>query len=102
MPDYEVTSRTFQDELPRLLGQRRLSQRALAREVGGFDHGYLSRMLRGDVSVNPEHAERIARHLGLPADYFPEVREARVIAAIRARGRLRDEIYFSRVRKRST
>lgn len=101
MPSDEVSTRLFSDELPRLLQTRGLSQRELARQVGGFDHGYLSRMLRGDAAVNPEHAEQIARHLGLPGDYFPEVREARVIAAIRTKPRLRDEIYFSRVRKRA-
>jgi hypothetical protein len=50
--------------------------------------------------VNPRHAERIARHLDLPDDYFPEVREARVLDVVRRDARLRDEIYFSKVRKR--
>jgi hypothetical protein len=56
--------------------------------------------MRGRTAVNPRHVERIALHLGLPYDYFPEVREAAVIAAIRSKPRLRDKIYFEHVRKR--
>jgi hypothetical protein len=67
--------------------------------VRGVDHAYLSRMVAGKASVNPRHAERIAVHLGLPGDYFPEVREEAVIAAIRANARLRDDIYFNRVQR---
>jgi len=58
-------------------------------------------MVTGKVAVNPQHAERIAIHFGLPADYFPEVREAAVIDAIRRSPRLRGSIYFSRIRKPS-
>ena len=83
----------FAEELPRLLAERELTLRALAREVGGFDHGYLSRMLAGRTAVNPKHAARISKYLGLPTDYFPEVREARIIDAIRADAALRDAIY---------
>lgn len=50
--------------------------------------------------MNPHHAGRIAIHLGLPADYFPEVREAAVIAAVRSDANLRDAIYFGQLRKR--
>jgi transcriptional regulator with XRE-family HTH domain len=73
--------------------------RELAREVGGFDHGYLSRMLSRKLPVNVRHAERVAHYLGLPADYFPEVREAAVLKAIREDARLREQIY-ERIRKR--
>jgi transcriptional regulator with XRE-family HTH domain len=91
------TNRAFADELPRLLEGRGVTLRALAREVGGLDHAYLSRMLSGKVAINPRHVAAIARALDLPEDYFPEVREMRVIAAITTRPRLRDEIYFDRV-----
>ena len=77
-----------------------MTLRALAREVGGVDHSYLSRMLNRKTAVNVHHAKRIARHLGLPADYFPEVREAAVIEAVRTSPRLRDAVYFERVQKR--
>lgn len=50
-------------------------------------------MLNGKAPINVQHAERIAGALGLPPDYFKEVREARVIAAVRRSPRLRDRIY---------
>ncbi len=56
-------------------------------------------MVRGQSSVNPRHAKRIALYFGLPPDYFPEVREASVVSAIHADPKLRDNIYFKYVRK---
>jgi transcriptional regulator with XRE-family HTH domain len=100
MKSNPVTSRPFPKELPVLLKERGLTLRALAQGVGGLDHAYLSRMIRGQLPANVQHVRRIARHLGLPEDYFPEVREAEVFAAIRRRPRLRDEVYFERVKKR--
>jgi hypothetical protein len=73
--------------------------RALAREVGGLDHAYLSRMLSGKAAVNVDHVRRISRFLGLADDYFPEVREADVIDAIRADPELRDKLHGSVVRR---
>ena len=95
----KATDRAFPDELPRLLEKRKVTLRGLVREVGGLDHAYLSRMLSRKTPVNVQHVKRIAQHLGLPGDYFPEVREAAVIEAVRARPRLRDSIYFKEVRK---
>jgi transcriptional regulator with XRE-family HTH domain len=95
----QVTNRPFPEELQRLLEERKLTLRALAREVGGLDHSYLSRMISRKTPVNVRHAQRIARHLGLPPDYFSEVREAAVIEAVQAHPRLRDAIYFKHVRK---
>jgi len=95
-----INNRPFAEELPRLLTEREMTLRALAREVGGVDHAYLSRMLSGQVPVNVQHVRRIARNLGLPEDYFPEVREAEVIAALQRSPKLRDEIYFERIKKR--
>jgi transcriptional regulator with XRE-family HTH domain len=99
MKDQQVTSRPFTKELPRLLKERGLTLRALARDVGGIDHAYLSRMLRGQLPVNVQHVRRIARALGLSEDYFPEVREAAVVDAVRRRPKLRDEIYFEQVKR---
>ena len=101
MAQRQFSRRGLPDELPRLLDERKITLRSLAREVGGFDHGYLSRMLSHKTPVNALHAERIALHLGLPAYYFPEAREAAVIKAVRRSARLRDAIYFERVRRRS-
>jgi transcriptional regulator with XRE-family HTH domain len=97
----EVTDAPFREELPRLLKERNETLRALARAIGGLDHGYLSRMVNGKAGVNAHHAERIALHLGLPHDYFPEVREAAVIDAIRRDPQLRDSIYSKHVRNTS-
>jgi hypothetical protein len=94
-----VSNAPFREELPRLLAAKGESLRSLASAVGGLDHAYLSRMISGKTSINPGHAERIAVHLGLPADYFPEVREAQVIAAIRSSAKLRDSIYFTQIRR---
>lgn len=58
-------------------------------------------MIRGQLPVNVQHVRRIARKLGLSEDYFPEVREAAVVEAIRRRPKLRDEIYFERIKKRA-
>ena len=73
--------------------------RAMARELGGLDHAYLSRMVRGERSVNVDHLRRIAVYFGLPDFYFPEVREHDVIAAIRSDPRLRDELFFHPARR---
>jgi hypothetical protein len=43
--------------------------------------------------------QRIARELDLPADYFPEVREAFVIERIKRDPALRDSLY-ARLRRR--
>ncbi len=48
-----VTNRAFPDELPRLLGEKGMTLRGLAREVGGVDHAYLSRMLNRRTAVFP-------------------------------------------------
>ena len=90
----------FGPALRRLLEESNLSARALAREIGRFDHAYLVRMMQGKLPVNLDHARAIQRHLGLPQDYFAEIREAAVHDMIRTDPRLRDEIYFSRVRRR--
>jgi transcriptional regulator with XRE-family HTH domain len=101
MPNHPPEWQTpFREGLPQLMRARGITLRALAHEIGGIDHGYLSRMVSGKTRVNPRHAERIAVYLALPPDYFPEVREAAVIDAIRSDPRLRDAIYFDYVHRR--
>jgi transcriptional regulator with XRE-family HTH domain len=97
----EVNQKGFAETLPALLAERNLSLRSLAREVGGLDHAYLSRMLRGDAPVNVAHAERIARYFEIPPDHFPEIREARVLAAVRADPKLRDKAYRRYLQKKA-
>ena len=84
-----------------LLAERGLSTNRLASEVG-VSQSHLSRVLRGAdaKSVNGELAERVAVALGLPADWFPEAREARLIELIRADGKLRDQLYDAHARAR--
>jgi transcriptional regulator with XRE-family HTH domain len=96
----EINRKAFAEALPPLLMERKLSLRGLAQAVGGVDHAYLSRMLRGDAPVHVGHAERIARYLELPPDFFPEIREAQVFGPVRADPKLRDKIHRRYVQKR--
>ena len=89
-----VTDKPFLEELPRLLGDRSMSLRQLAAEVGVSD-SHLSRVLRRRDYKTPstQLITRIATALDLPGDYFPEVREALLFQAIKADGALRDRLY---------
>jgi transcriptional regulator with XRE-family HTH domain len=84
----------FVEELPRLLKQRKMSLRALAREAG-VSAGHLSRVLRREAYKTPsaELTARVATALGLPKDYFPEFREAFVLRRVREDTVLRDRLY---------
>ena len=90
----ERTNRAFPDELPQLLHEQGLSLRRLARQVGVTD-AHLSRVTRraNYKTVSGELAERVAAALGLPADYFPEAREAYVLQHVRRDPRLRDRLF---------
>ena len=81
-------------EVPRLLAERNLTIRGLARQAGVTD-SHLSRVLRGVAYKTPssELARRVAVALDLPQDYFPEYREAFVIERIKADAQLRDQLY---------
>lgn len=94
------TNDPFTDELPRLLRARGLSLRALASKIGISD-SHLSRVARraNYKAASPDLMQRIARELDLPADYFPEVREAFVIERIKRDPALRDSLY-ARLRRR--
>ena len=91
------TNRPFVEEVPLLLGDRELSVRALARRAGVTD-SHLSRVLRRVSYKTPsgDLARRVAVALDLPADYFPEFREAAVIERIRSDPKLRDALYDQR------
>jgi len=92
--DRALTDRPFVEEVPRLLRERGLSIRALAREVGVTD-GHLSRVMRrvNYKTAGPELARRVATALGLPADYFPEYRKGFVLERLRTDAVLCDELY---------
>ncbi len=84
------------DELPAMLIERRMSVAALARAIG-VSQPHLSRVLRrADYRTpSPELAAKVARQLGLPDDYWPEYRAAKVIERIRADPAYRDRLYAS-------
>ena len=88
------TDTPFVDELPRLLRERGMSLRELARRIEISD-SHLSRVVRhADYkSASPRLIGRIARELRLPVDYFPEYREAFVVERVRRDARLRDGLY---------
>jgi len=96
-----LTVRPLAKELPSLLAERDLSLRGLAERVG-VTHSHLSRATRGanGKTVGGDLAGRIAIALGLPADYFPEYREAAVVEQVQNDPSLRDRLY--RQLKRST
>lgn len=77
-----------------MLAERGLSLRGLAVLVG-VTHSHLSRAARGanGKSIGGELAGRIAVALDLPADYFPEYREAAVVEKIHDDPSLRDRLY---------
>jgi transcriptional regulator with XRE-family HTH domain len=87
-------------QLPHLMRDRGISTTRLAREVG-VNQSHLSRVLRGAnrKTVSGELAERIAVELGLPSDWFPETRQARLFAVLRADDVLRDRLYDELVRR---
>lgn len=94
------TDNPFTAELPRLLRERGLSLRALAKQIGISD-SHLSRVVRrADYkTASPELTSRVAVALGLPHDYFPEFREAYVVERIKSDARLRNELYSRLTRK---
>jgi transcriptional regulator with XRE-family HTH domain len=93
--------RPFVEEVPRLLQERNLSLRALARKAGVAD-SHLSRVLRqvDYKSPGPDLARKVALALDLPEDYFPEFREAFVLERVRCDPRLREQLY-KRLRNRT-
>ena len=88
------TNRPFVEELPDLLAARKLSQRRLAQLID-LNPSHLSRVLRAVDYKSPsaDLVGRVALALGLPEDYFPEYRVARVAEAVAADPKLRDELY---------
>ena len=96
----ERTERPFAKEVPRLLKERNMSLRALARESGVSD-AHLSRLIRGvgyRSAPSGDLAARVAHALGLPVGYFKEYRERVVIDAVKRDARLREEL-FDRIRR---
>jgi transcriptional regulator with XRE-family HTH domain len=101
----DQTDTPFTEELPRLLRERGMSLRALAAMLGISD-SHLSRVVRRADYKTPsaDLTKRVAVALGLPSDYFPELREAYVLEQIKSDSRLRNDLYvrLSRERRRRT
>jgi transcriptional regulator with XRE-family HTH domain len=84
----------FAQGLPVLMAARGLSLRAVAK-AANVSPSHLSRAVRGVnyKTPGPKLVISVAVALGLPEDYFPEAREARVVDRIKADGNLRDRLY---------
>lgn len=97
----DQTDTPFIEELPRLLREREMSLRTLASTVDISD-SHLSRVLRrADYKTpSPDLTRRVALALGLPADYFPEFREAYVVEKVRSDPELRNDLYARLTRER--
>ena len=95
------SNRPFVEELPKLLDKRQISIRALSRDAD-VDPAHLSRVLRGagGKTASSDLVQRVTAALDLPADYFPEMREAEVIDRVRSDARLRDRVYDSLSRRK--
>lgn len=95
------TDLPFSEELPRLLAERGLSQRALARSIG-VNQSHLSRLAGVDPRLLPSKAvaAAVAEALGLSADYFVEYRRASVIEAMDTDAALRERLYALVTRRR--
>jgi len=76
------------------MNERGLSLRTIAQRAD-VSHSHLSRALRGGTgrSASPELIAAVAVAFGLPEDYFPEVRHARVMAALRQRPDALNRLY---------
>jgi transcriptional regulator with XRE-family HTH domain len=86
------TQDAFRDELPRLLADRGISQRTLARGLD-VNQSYLSFVLQGRRPPSRRLLEGAAKALELPADYFREAREAIVIERVKRDPVLLDRVY---------
>jgi len=82
----------FKDEVARLLAERSISQRALARELG-VNQGWLSHALNGDRPFPPELIQRMASLLGVEPSHFVEYRRAILIQAVEQDTKLLDRLY---------
>jgi transcriptional regulator with XRE-family HTH domain len=88
------TDRPFAEELPKLLVERGLSQRDVARSIG-INQSHLSRLSGLGARRLPSRslAGAVAEALDLPVDYFVEYRRATVIEAMDSDAALRERLY---------
>ena len=96
-----TTQKSFEQEVPLLLAQRGVSVRELAALVG-VDATFMSKAIRGQGGKVASTAliGKVARALDLPEDYFVELRVDRVLKAMEAHPRLREDLYREVVARR--
>ena len=89
-----LSQREFVVEFSELLVERGVSLRSVARDAG-VDPTFLSRAVRGVNGKSPsvELIGRVSVALGLPEDYWPEVRLAVVVRALESDSVLREDLY---------
>lgn len=94
MPGPKRTDRPLIEELPRLLEERGRTMHSLAREAR-INPSHLSKVLRQAHYKTPSAAlaEKVARALDLPPEYFAEYREAVLISRLKRDPRYRDELF---------
>lgn len=86
------TQEKITDALPRVLEERGMSARELARRVG-VDQSYLSLVVGGRRAPSRKLMAAVSTELGLPLDYFREAREAIVLERIKTDSRMLDRVY---------
>lgn len=92
-----VTPRTqlpFPDALDEALARANSGVRDLGRRLA-LDPTFLSRLKARTRPVPDGLPERVAVELGLPEDYFPETRIARIVERLRAEPELLERMYAS-------
>jgi pilus assembly protein CpaF len=84
----------FSDAWSELFKEQGWTQRKVAEDLE-LDRSFLSKALRGAnyKRLSADVIARLSELAGLPADYFPEVREHSVIEAVRSDPSLRDRLY---------
>ena len=90
-------SEPFGPAVARLMRERGLSYRGLARETG-LSAGYLNHLVQGTrPAPSDEVLERLAAALGVTVDRFTEHRLRRVVEGLAGRPELVDRLYLETV-----
>jgi transcriptional regulator with XRE-family HTH domain len=94
--------RSFSEVLPELLREVGKSRRAVLIEAG-IDPSLFSKALRGadGKRINEDMIRRLSAPLGVDPEFFAEIREAAVVARVRADPELRDRVFDEVGRMRS-
>jgi transcriptional regulator with XRE-family HTH domain len=91
----------FPVAMAHLMAERSLTVRAVERATG-VDNAFISRMMRGKKAISVAALGRISEGLGLPPDYFVEVRLRRIQDWLAQDADLLDATYDSLRRRAGT